>query len=75
MPRTKKIEIPLPEGLILGSRVRYYTEQGWKTGLLDKWENGRAGILPIGGYRSGLKRHVSVAEANVEPIAEVKGSS
>ena len=69
--RKKKYEIPLPEGLVLGSQVRYYTEQGWKLGLLDKWENGRGSIIPIGGYKSGIKRHVSVSDANIEPLEEI----
>ena len=71
--RKKKEEKPLPEGLVLGATVRYY-DNGWRTGLLDGWENGQALITPASGYKGGVKRHIRVAEANIEPIEEIKGS-
>lgn len=74
--RTKKTKLepkPLPEGLVLGTNVRYYNN-GWKTGLLDKWEDGLALITPIGGYGAGVKRHIKVSEANIEPLETIGGS-
>jgi hypothetical protein len=68
MARPKKVQKPLPEGLVLGTNVRYYSENGWKTGLLDGYKNGFAIILPIGGYKTDLKCHKKVDIANVEAL-------
>jgi hypothetical protein len=64
----RKVEIPIPDGLVLGTMVRYYSN-GWRTGLLDKWVNGVGRIMPI-----GKKVHISITEDNIEPIEETKGS-
>ncbi len=47
---------------------------GWKIGLLDKWEKGVGKIVPIGGYKSATKNHITVVEANIEPIETIEGS-
>lgn len=69
--RKKKEIPPLPEGLVLGTNVRYYKD-GWKIGLLDSWD-GMAHILPMGGYAGKVHRHVTVSEADIEPIEKIMG--
>lgn len=68
-----KIYDALPEGLVLGTNVRYY-KNGWKIGLLDKWEKGLAKIIPIGGYKGGLRNHITVHGSDIEPIEVIGGS-
>ena len=67
MPKSKK-QVPLPEGLSLGTNVRFYKD-GWRVGRLDAWD-GRAQILPI-----GRDKHIWVSDANVEPIEIITGSN
>lgn len=64
----RKVAIPVPEGLVLGTMVRYY-KSGWYLGTFDKWANGVAEIMPV-----GKGRHVKITEANIEPIERIMGS-
>jgi len=57
-----------PEGLVLGDNVRYYSN-GWRIGRYDGMEKKSVLIMPV-----GKDRHIRVAEANVEPIEDVRGS-
>jgi hypothetical protein len=67
MPK-RKVVIPVPEGLVLGTLVRYY-KSGWYIGRFDAWVNGLAEIMPV-----GKGRHVKVSEANIEPIERIMAS-
>jgi hypothetical protein len=59
----------LPEGLVLESYVRYYSN-GWRVGRLDKWEKGMGIILP-----SCKDKHIKVSAVNIEPIEDIRGQN
>jgi hypothetical protein len=74
--KTKAVEKPLPDGLVLGVLVRYY-RNGWHVGKLDSWSKGTAKILPPSVHDTEAatgKRRITVCAANVEPIEVVAGS-
>jgi hypothetical protein len=70
MPKLKaKKEYPsMPEGLVIGTNVRFY-DNGWRVGRLDAWVEGKGQIMPI-----GKGRHILITEANIKPIEEIHGS-
>jgi hypothetical protein len=61
----RKVEIPLPDGLVLGTLVRYYWE-GYRVGRLDTFKNGIADIMP-----TGKGRHIHVPIEDVQPLEVV----
>ena len=70
--RAKK-EVLLPEGLVLGENVRYYSD-GWYIGRLDGFKDGRGIIMPNRAYKAKDGNHITVAEVNIEPLEDIRGS-
>jgi len=64
---SKKVNEPLPEGLVLDEKVWYY-RNGWRVGTLDSVTKGLASIRPDGAYLAGPKNHINVPVGDVKPI-------
>lgn len=64
---SKTINEPLPEGLVLGSKIWYY-RNGWRVGTLDSVTKGLASVRPDGPYQSAPKNHINVPLTDIKPI-------